>query len=145
MNEELFQLGLSVIFILFLAAFAWWLRLGSGIVLKDEAMARELAIAAECDFEPAEAILADDRTGALLSDMQGRVMLLRRQGAKFAGRMLDDACSADIADGRLVITVPDRFSAPTSLDLGRDAAVWRAKIENLATAGVKMEKGFAPA
>jgi hypothetical protein len=88
----------SLVAILALAGLAWLLRLGSAPRLADHAdvirAAREVAdgftpVATACDAEGA---------GALARDAEGRLMLIRRHGNRFAGRMLTNAAQAVLAD-----------------------------------------------
>ena len=125
------QLALSVALILAVAWLARKLALGTDVRLRDQAEARALAQAAVCGFEPCE--LALDRAGiaALLRDDAGRVMLLRRHGAQFAARLLDNHAFAQLDHNFLTIGTGERYYAPVTLDLGEQAAVWAASLRRL--------------
>ena len=126
------QLAASVGLILAVTWLAHKLALGSDVQLRDEAEARALAEAAICGFRPRE--LALDRAGiaALVRGADGRILLLRRHGAQFAARLLDDHGFARLDRNFLTIGTGERFYAPVTLDLGDQAQVWAASLRRLA-------------
>ena len=126
------QLAASVVLILGVTWLARTLALGTDVRLQGDAEARELVQAAVCGFEPRE--LALDRAGiaALARDGNGRVMLLQRHGAQFAGRMLDSHAFARLDRNFLTIGTGERYYAPVTLDLGDQAQVWAASLRRLA-------------
>ena len=126
------QLAASVGLILAVTWLAHKLALGSDVRLRDEAEARALAEAAICGFRPRE--LALDRAGiaALVRGADGRILLLRRHGAQFAARLLDDHGFARLDRNFLTIGTGERFYAPVTLDLGDQAQVWAASLRRLA-------------
>ena len=127
------QLAASVVLILGVTWLARTLALGTDVRLQGDAEARELVQAAVCGFEPRE--LALDRAGiaALARDGNGRVMLLQRHGAQFAGRMLDSHAFARLDRNFLTIGTGERYYAPVTLDLGDQAQVWAASLRRLAS------------
>lgn len=131
MTAQLFQLGASLVAILALAWIAWRLKLGGDLRIRDEAHARELAEESICGFEPAE--LAIDRAGyaALLRDAEGRVLLLRRHGAHFAGRLLDGHTQSRLDRNFLTVGTSDRRFGEVTLDLGVRAQDWAASLRRL--------------
>jgi hypothetical protein len=131
MTAQLLQLGASLLAILALAFVAWKLRLGGDRRIRDEAHARELADEALCGFEPRD--LAIDRAGygALLRDAHGRVMLLRRHGAHFAGRLLDSHVHSRLDRNFLTVATGDRRFGSVTLDLGGQAQYWAASLRRL--------------
>ena len=131
MLEQLIQLGASLAAILLLAGLSRWLGLGRDVRLKDEAEARQLAQAALSGFVPVE--LAIDRAGigALLRDQQGRVMLLRRHGARFVARLLDSHAFARLDRNFLTIGTGEVRFGQITLDLGVQAAIWASSLRRL--------------
>ena len=126
------QLALSVALILAVTWLAHKLALGSDVRLRDEGEARALAEAAVCGFIPRDLALDRAGIGALARDAQGRVMLLRRHGAQFAGRLLDSHADTRLDRNFLTIGTGERFYAPVTLDLGDQAQVWAASLRRLA-------------
>ena len=131
MTAQLLQIGASLLAILALAFVAWKLRLGGDLRIRDEAQARALADEAICGFEPVD--LAIDRAGyaALLRDREGRVLLLRRHGAHFAGRLLDGHARSRLDRQFLTVGTSDRRFGEVTLDLGEQAQAWAASLRRL--------------
>ena len=131
MSGELLQFAGSLAAILVLAAIAWKLGLGGDARIRDEAHLRELVDEALCGFEAREIAIDPDGAAALASDGDGRVMLIRRHGARFAARLLDRSARAHVREGRIVVDPADRRFGTVTLDLGGDAAAWAERIEAL--------------
>lgn len=131
MTAELIQMGASLFAILALAWIALKLGLGGDSRIRDEAHLRELAEEALYGFEPME--IAIDRAGvaALARDADGRVMLLRRHGAHFASRLLDEHTHVRLDRQFLVVGTSDRRFGEITLDLGDSAATWAASLRRL--------------
>lgn len=131
MSAQLIQLGASLLAILALALVAWKLGLGGDLRIRGEDHARELAEEAICGFEPEE--LAIDRAGfgALLRDSAGRVMLLKRHGSHFAGRLLDGHTQSRLDRNFLTVGTSDRRFGEVTLDLGAQAQAWAASLRRL--------------
>jgi len=125
------QLGVSIALILGVTWLARQLALGTDVRLRSEDEARALARAAICGFEPTELALDRAGIGALLRDAQGRMMLLRRHGAQFAARLLDNHADTRLDRNFLTVGTGERFYAPTTLDLGDQAQVWAASLRRL--------------
>lgn len=125
------QMGGSLVAILLL----WWLagRLGLGgdRRIRSEDDARALADEAVSGFEPVEFAIDKAGYGALLRDAQGRVLLLRRHGAHFAGRLLERRPEARLDRDFLTIQSPDRRFGGITLQLGPAAQVWAASLRRL--------------
>jgi len=128
---ELFQFGGSLVAILALAWLALKLGLGGDRRIRDEADLRELADEALCGFEPVD--LAIDRAGmgALARDAQGRVMLLRRHGAHFASRLLDNHLQVRLDRNFLEVGTGEKRFGRIILDLGDQAPAWAASLRRL--------------
>lgn len=126
-----FQLGASLVAIFLLYGLAVRLGLGGDLRIRDEAMARQLAADAVDGFEACELALDRAGIGALLRDGEGRVMLLRRHGAQFVARLLDNHAGARLDRNFLTIATPDRHFGTVTLDLGPQAQVWAGSFRRL--------------
>lgn len=131
MAMQLIQAGASLIAILALAWFSRRLGLGADVRIRDESHARQLATEAVCGFEPADLALDRAGIGALLRDSKGRVMLLRRHGARFAARLLDSHADARLDRNFLTIGNGESTFGKVTLDLGDKAQVWASSLRRL--------------
>ena len=86
----------SLVAILALAGLAWWMRLGGHPVLDNEAAVRRAAGEVEDGFTPVTIAVAQDGLAALASDTGGRIMVIKRHGNRFAGRVLGAGARAAI-------------------------------------------------
>jgi len=121
----------STVAVVLLALLARALGLGGDPRLRDEAAVRAIAEAAVCGFEPVEMAIDRAGIGALLRDAQGRVMLIRRHGAHFAGRLLDRRTDARLNHNFLTIATGERSFGSITLDLGAQAQVWAGSFRRL--------------
>ena len=128
---QLAQLGASLVAILLLAWLCRWMRLGEDVRIAGEDHARSLAGEAICGFAPSELALDRAGIGALLRDDSGRVMLLRRHGAHFAGRLLDSHAFARLDRNLLTIGTGEKTFGAITLDLGDKAQVWASSLRHL--------------
>ena len=128
MTAKVLIIAGSLVAILLLSWLSARLDLGGQPRIRDEDHARELADDALCGFTPIQ--IAIDRNGAaaLLRDEAGRVMLLRRHGAHFAGRLLEPSATVLLNRDRLVVTPADRWFGAAALDLGADAPRWVSEL-----------------
>jgi hypothetical protein len=86
----------SLAAILALAGLAWWLKLGGSPKLASDDDVRRAAGEVEDGFDPI-AIARDTEGGAAIArDAQGRIMVIKRHGNRFAGRMLDANANATL-------------------------------------------------
>lgn len=131
MNLALVQIGGSLVAILALAGIARWLQLGEDVRLRDKDEARALAEAAVCGFDPVEIALDRAGIGALLRDAQGRVLLLKRHGARFAARLLSGHRDSRLDRNFLTVSTGDKRFGTVTLDLGAEAGVWAASLRRL--------------
>lgn len=129
--SQILQFAASLIAILALAWLARRLALGGDTRIHDEAHARELAQEVVCDFDAED--VAVDRAGnaALLRDRTGRLMILRKHGAHFAGRLLEGEIGAQRDDTRLTLPTHDRRFGAVTLDLGQDAPHWATMLRRV--------------
>lgn len=90
--DLLFQTAGSLVAILALAGLAWWMKLGGAPALDSEAAVRRAAGEVEDGFDP---VAADfDGKAAIARDAQGRIMVIKRHGNRFAGRVLGPGAKA---------------------------------------------------
>lgn len=129
--NPLIQLGLSLAAVLFMAAVAWWLKLGGDARIRNEQEAAALADQAICGFKPVAIALDRAGIGALLRDGAGRQMLIRRNGAHFVGRLLDRNVVARLDRNFLTIGTGERTFGSITLDLGADAQYWASGLRHL--------------
>lgn len=121
----------SALAVLLLALLASQLGLGGDPRLRDEAAARSIAEAAVCGFDATEVTLDRAGIGALLRDADGRVMLIRRHGARFAARLIDRDADTRLDRNFLTIATSDRRFGKVTLDLGPQAQVWAGSFRRL--------------
>lgn len=127
----LVQFGGSLLAIVLLAWLAHRLRLGGDLRLRNEDHARELADEAVSGFDPVD--IAIDRAGysAIMRDAAGRILLLRRHGAHFAGRLITTRPQARLDQGFLTIEAEDKPFGSVTLNLGKAAQEWAASLRRL--------------
>jgi len=130
--NAMIQLGVSLVAVLFMAGIAWWMKLGGDVRIRDEEQARILADQAVCGFRPVAMSLDRAGIGALLRDIDGRQMLLRRHGAHFVGRLLDRNVVARLDRNFLTIGTGEQTFGSITLDLGPDAQYWASGLRHLA-------------
>lgn len=129
----LIQTGGSLIAILALAGLAWWLKLGGAPVLDDEAAVRRAAGEVSDGFEVAQFAISQDRTAAVVQDFSGQVMVIRRHGNRFVGRILATNAIARASETTLEIDCHERTFGVVRLKLG-DACAWAETINRVGKA-----------
>lgn len=128
-------IGGSLAAIAALGGLARGLGLGADERLRDERTARELAEATDCSFVPALVSLDRAGLGALLADDAGRIMLVRRHGARFVGRLLAGHDGIRLERTFLRFALPEPGFVPITLDLGAEAQLWAARLRGLGRTG----------
>lgn len=120
----------SLAAIIALAGLAVWLKLGGSPVIAGEDDARRLADEVWDGF--AAKRVAIDRAGiaALLEDAAGRIMVIKRHGNRFAGRILTVSAHAAIEGSQLIVSSGETRFGRVTLTLP-DAAVWAEAINGL--------------
>lgn len=94
--DLLLQTAGSLIAILALAGLAWWMKLGGSPVLDSEEAVRRAAGEVEDGFDP---VAVDfDGKAAISRDAQGRIMVIKRHGNRFAGRVLGPQARAGVRE-----------------------------------------------
>ncbi|WP_417323064.1 hypothetical protein [Erythrobacter aureus] len=124
----LLQFAGSLLAILALAAFAYWLKLGPAPRLADEEAVRIAADEAVSGYEPVAIGLDRSGKGALMRDAAGRVLLLRQHGSHFAGRILTSAARVRSEGSTLLIDTAEKRYGTARLVLD-DPAAWVRTIE----------------
>lgn len=124
------QTGGSLIAILALYFVARALNLGGKPRLGDKAQVQACAGEVEEGFDAQRVSIARDGAAALASDADGRIMVIKRHGNRFAGRILTrSAAVREEVDGLVVNTAEARFGAVRlSID---DPAYWADAINRL--------------
>ena len=89
------QFGGSLVAIFALFLLARWLKLGGKPKLSTEEGVRMAAGEVIDGFETAACALDDKGLAALARDNSDRIILIKRHGNKFAGRLLDDRANAE--------------------------------------------------
>lgn len=110
----------SLVAILLLAGLARWLRLGGTPVLGSDDAVRRAADEVEVGFDPITVARDTEGRAALARDAAGRIMVIKRHGNRFAGRVLTPAASARLQGaaalavdcgearfGQVVLALPD--------------------------------------
>lgn len=131
MLGQLLQIGGSLLAILLLAWACLKLGLGNDVRIAGEDHARQLAAEAAFGFDATDLALDRAGIGALLRDGQGRILLLRRHGAKFVARLLDSHAFARLDHNFLTIGNGEKTFGSVTLDLGDKAQVWASGLRHL--------------
>ena len=130
MNEAI-QFALSLVSVFVLAGIAYWMKLGGDVRIRDANHARSIAGEAVFGFDPVDIALDRAGIGALLKDVTGRQMLIRRHGAHFVGRLLDDRIAARLDQNFLTIGTGEKSFGAITLNLGDQAQYWAAGLRHL--------------
>lgn len=118
----------SLVAILALAGLAVLLKLGGTPKLDSEEAVRRAAGEVVDGFEAVETAAAQDGAAALASDAQGRIMLIKRHGNRFAGRLLTDRVRTRLHGAALEVDCGERRFGKVLLALD-DPASWQARID----------------
>lgn len=126
----LFQFGGSLIAIFALFGLVRLLGLGGRPALQDDEAVRAAASEVEDGFEAVRISISRDRAAALARDTEGRIMLLKRHGNRFAGRVLSGGARVrEEVDGIVVDPFDARFGS-VRLSVS-DASAWADAINRL--------------
>lgn len=129
----LLKLGGSILAILFLAWLARFLGLGGDARIRSEEQARAIADEIISGFDPVGIAIDRAGMGALMRDAQGRHLLIRRHGAHFAGRLLDNHSETRLDQNFLTVGTGERAFGRVTLNLGKDAQYWASGLRHLNT------------
>ena len=105
--DLLIQTAGSMVAILALAGLAWWLKLGGAPRLDSDDAVAHAAGEVEDGFSPVAATCDAEGASALARDTQGRIMLIKRHGNRFAGRVLGPGAAARVAGGQIEVVPGD--------------------------------------
>lgn len=126
----------SLVAILALAGLAWWLKLGGNPVLDSETAVRHAAQEVHDGFEAVESACDAQGRGALARDAEGQVMLIKRHGNRFAGRVLGPDAQArmwkDLAETALEVDPGEPRFGKVILDLP-DPEAWADAINRISS------------
>lgn len=122
----------SLVLVLGLYLLARGLRLGGDVRLADADHARRLAEDTCTGFAAVDVTLDRARIGALVRNREGRVLLIRRHGARFVGRELTSHAGVRLDRHTLTLETEGRRFGTLTLDLGADAQTWAASLRRLA-------------
>jgi hypothetical protein len=126
----LWQFGGSLIAILVVAGLVAAMRLGGKPALKSESDVAQAADQVEDGFETARTSISRGGDAALARDPNGRIIVIKRHGNKFAGRILSsNAQTREEVDGLVVDPGESRFGS-IRLSL-KDASYWADAINRL--------------
>jgi hypothetical protein len=130
-TAQALQFAGSLAAILILAWFARRLGLGGDERLREADEARRLAEEAVCGFDGQDVALDRAGIGALVRDADGRVLLLRRHGARWAARFVDNAGGVRLDRNFLTVATSEKPFGSVTLDLGEQAQVWAASLRRV--------------
>lgn len=127
----LIQLAASLVAVLFVAWLVKAMGLGADPRIADAAHAIRLAEEAETGFGGVD--VARDRAGyaAIVRNAEGRMMLVRAHGNHFAARAVDASVIGRLDKNFLTLATPERTFGAVTLQLGKDAGVWAARMRAL--------------
>jgi hypothetical protein len=94
--DLLVQTAGSLVAILALAGLAWWLKLGGTPRLDSAEAVARAAGEVEDGFAPVAAACDAEGAAALARDAVGRIMVIKRHGNRFAGRVLGPGTTAQL-------------------------------------------------
>jgi hypothetical protein len=129
-DPQVLVFGGSLVAIVALAGFARWLGLGGRPTLRDAAMVRIAAGEVEDGFDAARIAIARAGDAALAADGAGRIMVIKRHGNRFAGRILTGRASAREEVDALVVDCGESTFGPVRLALV-DSSAWADRINRL--------------
>ena len=126
----LLQSAGSLVAIFALYGLARWWKLGGTVVLANDAEARRAASEALDGFEANRVSISRGGCAALVRDDQGRIMVIKRHGNRFAGRLLGNRASVREAVDALVVDSGETSFGAVRLSLN-DPGYWADAINRL--------------
>ena len=129
--DQVVQLAVSLGAIIAIVLLARQMKLGGDARILNETDARRLADEAIDGFAVQDVAIDRAGFGALLTSDDDRIMVLRRHGAHFAGRLLDSKVQVVRKGDTLILTTPDKRFGKATLDLGENAAIWATRLDRL--------------
>lgn len=113
----------SLLAILALAGLAWWMKLGGAPLLDSAEAVKRAAGEVEDGFTPVATACDATGTTALARDATDRIMVIKRHGNRFAGRVLGPGAAAWVAEGQIEV-VPGEARFGTVFLIISDAEAW---------------------
>jgi hypothetical protein len=132
--ELLLQTAASLVAILALAGLAWWMRLGGSPRLGNDDAVRSAAGEVEDGFTPIAIARDPAGTAALARDPAGRIMVIKRHGNRFAGRVLSPGANARLAGDTIKVDCAEARFGTVALTLS-DAETWAEAINRVNRSG----------
>lgn len=133
-DPQIYVFGGSLVAIFALAGLARWLKLGGKPALRDDDAVRMAAGEVEDGFEAQKVSISRDGTAALAADAAGRIMIIKRHGNQFAGRILSSAASVREEVDALIVDCGEKRFGPVRMSL-TDASTWADRINRLSLGG----------
>jgi hypothetical protein len=136
---ELAKLAASIIAILGVFWLVRWMGLGAGHDrIRDAAHAISLAEEAECGFGGVSAAVDKGGYGALVTNGDGAVMLVRSHGNRFAARRLGPGWQARLDRRMLQLTAAETSFGSVVLDMGDEAGAVAARLRTVLGGGPRL-------
>lgn len=129
-HPQLLIFAISLIAIFALAALAKVMRLGGDAIITDEDDARRLANEVSDGFAAEQVALDLGGCAALLKDGEGRIMLIKRHGNQFVGRILTKGAKAEVTTGAIHIDSGERQFGGAHIEHD-EASPWADTINRL--------------
>ena len=126
----LLQTGGSLVAILALFGLARALKLGGSPLLSDEESVRAAAGEVEDGFIASKIAIGRDGKAALTADPEGRIMVIKRHGNRFAGRVLNVGAKVREEVDALVVDPGDARFGKVRLSIERPGS-WADAINRL--------------
>ncbi len=133
-HPQIWIFGGSLAAILLLAWLTAWLKLGGNPVIASEDDARRLAGEVWDGYSPTRIAIDANGLAALLEDGAGRIMLIKRHGNRFAGRILGGSAKADLEESALSVSSGEARFGGVALVIA-EAEVWADAINGLRDKG----------
>jgi hypothetical protein len=128
--ELLVQTAGSLVAILALAGLAWWMKLGGAPLLDNAEAVKRAASEVEDGFTPIATACDAKGTAALVRDAAERIMVIKRHGNRFAGRVLGPGATARVAGGQIEV-VPGEARFGTVFLTIPDTEAWADAINEI--------------
>ena len=129
--NDLLIFGASLVAILFVSWLVHVIGLGDDPRIRSKEQAFSLADSIICGFAPTEAAVDRAGYGAIVRNAKGQQMLIRAHGNFFVGRLIDSSFSGKLSHTQLTLESPERTFGSTTLDLGKDAQLWTARLREV--------------
>lgn len=138
MPSLLIQTAGSLVAILALGGLAWWMKLGGEPRFSSDEDVHRAVNEVEDGFRPVAISRAQNGMAALVMDPDGRVMVIKRHGNRFAGRVLGVGAQArlwhDMGNAVLEVDCGEARFGTATLDIA-DAEAWGNAINQLSGVG----------